>query len=238
MSAKPSPHSTASSASSSSPTFKERLRRIWTEHKRAIVIAAIILILLPLAWGRVDFARLHERAEHLDPGLLFAALVLLPLVTVPVTPLNILAGIRFGLAGGLAVVAASIVCQHLLAYLTARVLPAILRRKLEPLRERLPRHAHSDATVFTSLLPGAPYWAQLYVLPLIGVPLTTYVVLSSVLHTIRSVTAVIAGKVSEHPSMGWGIALLVYGTLLAIACFLAGRRMTRKYHQHHRAPSS
>ncbi|WP_221032120.1 VTT domain-containing protein [Actomonas aquatica] len=212
--------------------WRERARRFWRDHRNSTLVVALLFIVVPLAWGRVDFERMHDWAEHVNPALLFAALVLLPLVTVPVTPLNILAGIRFGLVGGLTFVAAAIIVQHVLAYFVARVLPGLVRRKLDPLRQRLPRNAHADATVFTSLIPGAPYWAQLYVLPLIGVPLFTYVLLSSGLHTIRSLTAIIAGEISDDPSIGWGIALLVYGTTLAITCVYAGRRMARKYRDH------
>ncbi|MCF3650567.1 hypothetical protein [Synoicihabitans lomoniglobus] len=204
-------------------------RRTWDDHHRPIIIGALVLLGLALAWGRVDLERVHAWAEHVDPRVLFLALVLLPLVTFPVTPLNVIAGIRFGLEGGLAMVAGAIIAQHTLAFLGARILPKMLKRRLEPLQRRLPRHAHVDASVFASLLPGAPYWAQLYVLPLVGIPFATYLLVSVPLHIIRSITAVIAGRMSDDLSWGWAIALVVYSICLIIACFLAGRRMKRKY---------
>src|SRR5690606_13492814 len=133
---------------------------------------------LALLWGRIDVDDVHAWAEHINPFTLFAALVLLPLCTFPVTPLNIVAGVRFGFVGGLLMIAAAIVVQHCIAFATARVLPGMLRRRLEPLRARLPDDAHRDAAVFTSLLPGAPYWTQLYVLPVMGVPLVTLLLVS------------------------------------------------------------
>ena len=232
----PSPTITSDSWASAGTSWRGRVRHVWQHHRRLVLIGATLLVAIPLVWGLVDLERLHAWAEHVNPLVLFAALVLLPLGTFPVTPLNVVAGIRFGLVGGLAFVAGAIVCQHLLAFFTARILPFRLRDKLEPLRQRLPAHAHADATIFTSLLPGAPYWAQLYVLPIIGVPLWTYVILSSALHAVRSLIAVIAGEISDHPSTGWAIALVVYGALLATACYFAGRRMTRKYGDRTAAP--
>lgn len=182
-----------------------------------------------LLWGQIDFDDVHTWAEHIDPWVLFAALALLPLFTFPVTPLNVVAGIRFGLVGGLAMVAGAIVVQHVLAFGCARILPKMMKRRLEPLQRRLPRHAQGDAAVFASLLPGAPYWAQLYVLPLIGLPFLTYILISAPLHMVRSITAVIAGRMSEDLSLGWGIALVVYSVCLIAACFFAGRRLKQKY---------
>ncbi len=213
--------------------WRARGRHLWQAHPRALLLGLLLLVGLPLLWGHLDLARLHTWAEHVNPALLFAALVLLPLATVPVTPLNLLAGIRFGLGGGLAFVAAAILCQHLLAYAAARALPQFLRAKLDPLRRRLPAQAHRDATIFTALIPGAPYWAQLYVLPLIGVPPLIFLTLSTSLHAIRSLTAVIAGQVSDDPSVGWVLVLATYSGLLAVACFFAGRRMARKTQQVH-----
>src|SRR5690606_10613912 len=151
---------------SSTSAGKSGWRAFWRDHRRAILVVAAIAIGIAVFWGQIDLEALHDWAEHVSPIWLFVALVLLPLTTFPVTPLNIIAGIRFGFVGGLAMVAGAIVLQHALAYFTAWILPRVLKKRLEPLRAKLPRNAHGDAVIFTSLLPGAPYWAQLYVLPL------------------------------------------------------------------------
>lgn len=214
---------------SPSASDENEWRATWRKHRRTIILTVAVLLGISLAWGRLDLDDVRNWATHVEPSHLFACLVLLPLVTFPVTPLNLIAGVRFGIAGGMGFVAAAIVVQHGLAFLAARILPAPMKLQLEPLQRRLPHQAHADAVVFASLLPGAPYWAQLYVLPVIGVPFVTYLLVSAPLHMVRSIIAVTAGELSEDPSWGWFIALGLYSTALAATCLWAGRRLRTKY---------
>ena len=196
----------------------QQWRALGRRYRKALAAIFLVLLAVGVFWGSIDLTAFEAWANEVNPALLFLSLVFLPMATFPVSPLNLIAGVRFGFWDGLLFVAATIFVQHFFAYYAVRVLPKMLLRRIEPIKERLPSNAHTDASVFASLIPGAPYWTQLYALPLMGVPLVLYVVISGVLHTIRSATAVLAGVMAEDFS---AIGL----------CFWCGKRLTRKYGQ-------
>lgn len=182
-------------------------------------VAAVVAI--AWAWGRIDVAELHASAARLDGPAVFGALTLLPLAGFPVSVLHVVAGVRFGTATGLALVALSILLQLLASYALVRLAPAFFMRQVDPLRRRLPPGTHRSVTVFTLLLPGAPYFAQNYVLPLIGVPLGTYLAWGFPIHVTRSIAGVVFGDLSDDLTparlAGFGLYFLTVTLLCAWA---------------------
>ncbi len=143
--------------------------------QRLLLVAGLVaMIAITLAWGRIDLPALHDWAARLNGVAVFVAITILPLVGFPVSVLHVVAGVRFGTGLGLVVTTTSILLQLLASYALVKVAPEFFSRLVEPLRKRLPEAAHTPLTQFTLLLPGAPYFAQNYVLPLVGVPLGIY----------------------------------------------------------------
>ncbi|HSJ00898.1 MAG TPA: hypothetical protein VK956_00540, partial [Verrucomicrobium sp.] len=151
----------------------------------------------------------HAWAGTVNGWIVFTLITLLPLLGFPVSVLHAVAGVRFGMGLGFVLVAASIFLQLLAAHYIVGLAPGFFARKLNALRRRLPHAAHRPLTIFTMLLPGAPYSAQIYVLPLVGVPLKTYLAWSLPINVIRCVVGIAFGEYSDR------------FTPFIIACFVA-----------------
>jgi uncharacterized membrane protein YdjX (TVP38/TMEM64 family) len=186
------------------------------------------LIVIACLYRRIDVEALHRRAEELNGPSVFIAITLLPLVCFPVSVMHAIAGVRFGLALGIPLVACSICLQLLLAYLLVRLLPDFFSRHFDKLRRRLPHAAHGPLTLFTMLLPGMPYFAQIYVLPLVGVPLRIYLAYSLPINIARSLIGVLFGHLSDHLTPLRLSGFVVYTIVITLACAWSFRRLQRK----------
>ena len=191
----------------------------------AALALAVALAALALLYRDIDIGALHRRAERLDGVAVFIAITILPMLGLPVSVFHAVAGVRFGFPGALGVVALSLLFQLLGSYALVRAAPQFFARRLQPLRERLPRAAHRPLTQFTMLLPGAPFFAQNYVLPLVGVPLSTYLLWAFPLHLSRSVVGILFGEMSDELTAGRAVGFLVYFAVLLLACTWAFRRL-------------
>jgi uncharacterized membrane protein YdjX (TVP38/TMEM64 family) len=196
-----------------------------TRNALLLLAAAAACVALALSYRQIDIPALHERARHLNGFVVFALITVLPLVGFPVTVTQVIAGLRFGFIRGFLLVAVSIVLQLLVSYALVALAPKFFAARVEPLRRRLPETAHTSLTVFTMLLPGVPYWAQNYVLPIVGVPLRTYLLWGATIHIARSAASIVFGGLSDHltPLRLGGFA--VYTLTVALACALAFRRL-------------
>lgn len=184
---------------------------------------------LGVAWwftrGRSDLQFLHGWALQLPAEGVFAALVFLPLVGFPVSILHAVTGARFGLGLGLALVGVSIAVQLVLSYGIVQLAPRYFARRFAWLRDRLPPATHRSLTIFTMLLPGAPYVAQNYVLPVVNVPFATYFWWGLILHFVRSIVGVIFGEWSGDMTGTRTVAFVLYSVLITLACALALRSL-------------
>ena len=160
--------------------------------------------------------------------LAFALMVVLPLIGCPATIVKLCAGVRFGIAGGLPLVALAIFLHQLIAFQLVRWKPALFGHLVDPIRRRLPKGAHGSVAVFSALLPGVPYWMQVYSMPMIGVPLKTVLLCCVPLHTIRSMIALVGGGMSDHLTAGWLVGLGIYALTLMAVCAYAGRQIRRQ----------
>jgi uncharacterized membrane protein YdjX (TVP38/TMEM64 family) len=199
------------------------------ELDRRKLIALALLVLgcagLALLYKQIDVAALHRRAEELNGAWVFVLMTLLPLVGFPVTVGHAVAGVRFGLPLGLALVSISITLQMLLSYGLVKLAPKLFARHLEPLRKRLPKTAHTPLTQFTMLLPGVPYFAQNYVLPLMGVPLGTYLLWGVPIHVVRAIVGIAFGDMSDHLTPLRLAGFAVYAIVITATCAWAFRRL-------------
>lgn len=207
-----------------------RIAGVELTRRRLIVGVAVLTALgaLTLLYRSIDIERLHGLARQVNGGVVFLALTLLPLVGFPVSVMHAVAGVRFGFALALPLVALSILLQLLLSYALVRAAPGFFARKLEPLRRRLPHAAHWPLSLFTLLLPGAPFFAQNYVLPLVGVPLRIFLAVALPLHLLRSVIGVTFGELSDRLTLGTMAGFAVYGVSVMLACGFAFRRLRER----------
>ena len=194
---------------------------------RLVLIALILVaagVFLGFRGARI-LESLHAWANGFDGGLLFLALTALPLVGFPVSVLHAAAGAKFGLPAGLLLVGVSIALQLVASYAIVWAAPDFFARRFDWLRRRLPPATHRSLTLFTMLLPGAPYFAQNYVLAVVGVPLGVFFAYSFPIHFGRSVVGVIFGEWSGNMTTGRVAILAVYALGVTVTCGLAFRRL-------------
>jgi uncharacterized membrane protein YdjX (TVP38/TMEM64 family) len=199
--------------------------------RRQIVTAAgvaVACIGIAIFYRHIDLAEIHARAERLNGPAVFAAIVVLPLVGFPVSVMHAVAGLRFGFALGIPLVALSTVAQLLLAFSLVKLLPNFFQRRFDRLHRRLPRAAHRPLTIFTMLLPGVPYFAQIYVLPLAGVPLRIFLLYGLPINFARSIAGVLFGDLSDRLTP-WRLAgFVVYTIAVTAACAWSFRRLQER----------
>lgn len=192
-----------------------------------IALGLVALVVLMFVYREIDIEAVHRKANEFNGVVVFALMVILPLLGFPVSVVHAVAGLRFGLVTGFELVAAATFLQLLIAYGLVKLAPGFFARRLEPLRKRLPEGAHTPVTLFTMLLPGVPYFAQLYVLPMIGVPLGTYLLWSLPINILRSLVGVTFGGLAEHMTplrlAGFGL----YTVTITLVCLWAFKRLRR-----------
>lgn len=200
----------------------------WGKIASFVIVAGIIGLLL---YHRLDVDAVHAQAERLNGGAAFALLVVLPLIGFPASLLHVAAGIRFGAVTGLALVSLSILLQLLASYaLVHRWRPFFEQaRWLKKVRDRIPEGAHAGVCVFTLLLPGAPFAAVNYTLPLLGVPLRTFLLCAWPLHTLRSTVTVLFGDQSAHLTATRLAVLVGYALLIVAASWWMYRRLQSQF---------
>jgi uncharacterized membrane protein YdjX (TVP38/TMEM64 family) len=188
-----------------------------------LIIAAIVG--LALLYRQLDVEAIHRRAESLNGPMIFVLMTVLPLFGFPVSICHAVAGVRFGLTWGLILVSFSIVLQLLASYALVKSAPKFFARRLEPWREKLPKGAHTPVTQFTMLLPGVPYFVQNYILPLIGVPLTPYLIWAGLIHILKSIVGIAFGDMSDHLTPLRIAGFVGYGIFITVATAWAFRRL-------------
>jgi len=193
-----------------------------------IAVVALACIGLVLLYGQIDVAALHRRAQNLNGPLVFVLITILPLAGFPVSVTNAVAGVRFGFGMGVALVSLSIALQLLASYALVKAAPKFFVHRLEPLHQRLPAAAHTPLTQFTMLLPGVPYFGKNYLLPMVGVPLGTYLLLGFPIHVARSVVGIISGDMSGHLTAPRITGFVVYTIVITVGCAWALRQLRAK----------
>ena len=198
---------------------------------RIVTVVIVVAAVAAALYHRIDLEAVHATAARLNGGAAFALLVVLPLLGFPASLLHVAAGIRFGVPLGLALVSLSILLQLLASFALVRVWRAHFERArwLRHLRARIPQGAHASVCAFTVLLPGAPFAAVNYVLPLMGVPLRTFLLCAWPLHTLRSTVTVAFGGHSAHLTATRLAGLGVYALAILGASWWAYRRLRSRF---------
>ncbi|GAA5126490.1 TVP38/TMEM64 family protein [Luteolibacter yonseiensis] len=195
--------------------------KLWSEIRRHWGKLLVFLVLAAACgWlftegGKETREMLTEQVRNLPAFWFIVAYALLPVAGVPLSPLLVLAGVKFGFWQGMAVAAAGIFIHHVIAY---HLVHGGLRRRVS---ERLERSSYSIPTpdaknhvwftaVFASV-HGPPYAIKLYLLALTEVSFRVYLWVGAPVYIIFCVVPVGAGSsaISVNP-------LWLYGGLAAV----------------------
>lgn len=186
------------------------------------------LMLLAVAQGRINVDAVQQQADRLNGWGAFAVLTILPLLGFPVSVLHVAAGMRFGAVLGMALVALSILLQLLASYAIVRRWRHRFGDRFRGLRRRIPAGAHASIAVFAVLIPGAPYAAINYVLPLIGIRLRTMLLCCWPMHVLRSTVTVLLGDQAGELTPERLVVLATYALLLAGGSWWLYRRLRQR----------
>lgn len=195
--------------------------------RRLLSVLAILAVIGAFFYFRdqLDLKRLHDHAHDFNAAAVLLALTFLPLLGFPVSVLHAIAGAKFGLGLGMVYVALSIAVQICLSYGIVRLAPNFFARRFDWLRKKLPPTTHRSLTLFTLLLPGAPYFAQNYVLAVTQVPFRIFFGYALPINCARSSIGVIFGEWSGHMTPGRIAVIVVYNVTIMLFCGLAFRRL-------------
>lgn len=207
------------------PSFGERVRE-WPW--KTIISVLLVVVALGVLSSRVDVHEVHERTEAFNGVAVFALIVVLPLLGFPVSAMHVLAGIRWGVGLGFALVVLSILLQLLASYGLVHVARPLFARRLKPLLSRLPKGEHAALCAFTLLLPGVPYFAKNYALPLAGVPLLPYLLWCFPIHAVRAGIAVFFGDSSDQLTAPRIVGIAAYAITITLLCAWTFRRLKRR----------
>lgn len=206
------------------------LRRHWGK----IILAAFLLSAAVWLWyaHRHDLTRedIVEYGEKLPVGGFLAAFAILPLLGFPISILLVLAGIRFGLAGGMGVTALGMVIHHLAAfYLAHRGFRQRLTRKLESMGHRIPSVGRRPV-LFTTLFAavhGPPYTAKLYLLALTDIPFRIYFWAGAPVYILFAAIPVAAGSAVMRFDPTWLYGLITLIAVLSLTALWLRQKKSR-----------
>ncbi|HEU5081453.1 MAG TPA: hypothetical protein VFT72_19730 [Opitutaceae bacterium] len=204
--------------------YKANKAHFW----RGAVIVVLLLAGFAALSQWLDVDEIRNYTEHLDGTLLFVLITALPLAGFPITPLHVVAGIRWGAALGLGLVAISILLQVLASFALVKLFRPLFAKKLAKFREKIPRGAYAPVTLFIVLVPGVPYFAKNYLIPFAGVPLHIFLLVAFPIHALRASIAVIFGQESDNLTPGRIAIFAVYWITVTLGCAWAFRRLRKQ----------
>jgi uncharacterized membrane protein YdjX (TVP38/TMEM64 family) len=198
-----------------------------------LALAALALAgILYLVWSAYDHAAVMAWLRELRPLPFFAAMVFLPALGVPATPLYVFAGASFGPMLGLIGSWIALAVNLALCYWIARRLRPQLAWLLRRFRTELPDFAERDQgvvkfTIGVKVAPGVPTFVKNYVLGFVGVPFKPYFAVSMLFTAVYAAAFVLMGdSLVEHELGRTAIAAVVL--LAAVALVIAWRRRKQR----------
>ncbi len=214
-------------------TNPEPVRRLRHPWKLAFALLALAAVAWFLYTHRHDLDRetLMAYGESIHgPGFL-AAFFILPLAGFPLSIFLVLAGVRFGLGGGMAAAAAAMTFHHFAAF---RIAHGLFRDRV---RERMEKAGYGIPPIdpkhrvwFTALfaaLHGPPYVAKLYLLALTDVPFRIYFWIGAPIYIAFCAIPVGAGSAVVDFNPTWLYVLTGATALLLLAGYLLRHRLAR-----------
>ena len=215
--------------------------RRYAFHIVAVLIAIAIATALWLVVGRppptgclpilLDWYQEGLRLVQAAPAEWFwLGLTAMPLFGLPVAPLFVAAGLRFSPATAIAMAATSMLVNLLLShYIASRWLRVLLAKLLVRLgyRElRIPEGQHRQAVLLLRITPGIPVAVGNYLLPVAGVGLGDFLVISFPIQLGFACGFVMLGRSLSGGGIRW--ALLAVAVLILLKLLLRRQARAKK----------
>jgi uncharacterized membrane protein YdjX (TVP38/TMEM64 family) len=191
----------------------------------------VILVAL-LVW-LVDLKALHDWAGRLNGTAVFALMVVLPLIGVPVSVLYAVGGAKFGQPWGLVLAAAAIAAHLVASWWIAhswlrRPLDALLRR-MRYKKPQVPRGEYIPICLLIALIPGVSYTIKNYLMVLGGVPFRPFFWTCLPAHFFHAILGVLFGDFTGAMTTPKVVFLIAYALLLAgLSHYVVRRLRARK----------
>lgn len=200
---------------------------------RRLTTAAFMVVFGLVGWLIWDRGLVGSLKDHANPFVIFAAMAVLPIIGVPVTPFYVLAGAAFGpligLLGSLAALATNLILSFWTAHsgLRPRLIGVMQKTryslpKVEQTRDNALRFA-----LMMKLAPGIPLSFKHYAIALAGVPFAVYFAVSFFISGLYLASLVVLGESLLHHEVG---RMLVIGAILLFLtlCVTAWQRRQRR----------
>lgn len=198
--------------------------------QRFALLGAALLVgaVLVFRYG-ADLKSVQEKMSALNGGIVFVLLSVLPLVGFPATLLYVVAGAKFGSFWGLVVTALSIMVNLAATFwVTKTFLHDPLTEWFSRSKYRLPQVPKGEEvpiTLFTALIPSAPYTVKNYLLPLAGIPFRIYFWICLPIHVFNASVGIFLGDFFGELTTGRTIFLISYGVVNIGVCYYVVRRL-------------
>ena len=200
----------------------------WVATLAGLALMVVLFSVLDLKW-------LHTNAQRLSGGLVFALIVILPLVGAPVSALYVIAGAKFGTFWGLTLTLVAIALHLIASWWIAH---SWLKRPLETLVRKLGRQVPKipagesvPVCLLVALLPGASYTLKNYLLVLAGVPFRSFFWTLLPAHFLHAALAILFGDFTGDMTTPKIIFLSVY----ALVVIGLGHYVVQRLKRHQRA---
>jgi uncharacterized membrane protein YdjX (TVP38/TMEM64 family) len=207
----------------------ETLRR----HRGGIIAGLVLAVIVGWIYSTHgnQFSReaLMSYGKKLSPAWLIPAFLILPLVGMPISVLLVLAGIRFGLWGGMVLATCGVLFHHLVTYhLVHRWLWDRVQGRLRRSGYEVPIIEGANQawlTVLFAAIHGPPYAFKLYLLALTEIPFRIYFWAGAPVYILFCLVPVGAGSAVMEVN-----TTLLYGIVVGITVLaLSGKWLKRRF---------
>ncbi len=205
------------------PVFRHRAK--WLSAALGLIVIGTVLYLYR---GRLDRESIVAFSERLPAVWVILAFLILPLCGVPIRIMLILAGFRFGFAGGMVLSAIGIFFHNYAAYFIARgsfrsSVRSFLKRSGYAIPPIQAKH-RIWLTALVAAIPGPPYFAKLYLLALTDLPLRIFAGVGAPIYFLLSAVPVgIGGAVVEFEAKWFYLLAAGFVLITVIGLWLRKR---------------
>ncbi len=187
-----------------------------------VVLLAVLVVFLYRTNGDwFTRERIMEYGKSIPAAWFMTAFFFLPLVGMPISILLVVAGVRFGLWGGMGVATVGMFFHNFVAYhLVHHGLRDRLRRRIEKYGFDVPEIKPGNEIWFTLIFAavhGPPYALKLYLLALTNISFRVYFWMGAPVYILFSLIPVGAGSAVMQLNAYW-----LYGTVAAITLLTLG----------------
>lgn len=201
-------------------------------YKLFFLIAAVGVVMVVGMATSVNLKSLHDQANRLPGGLVFAMMAVLPVLGVPASVLYAVGGAKFGNVWGLALVALAIALHLVGSWWIGH---SWLRRPIDWLfhktgyhKPQVPEGEYVPFCLLIALIPGVPYALKNYLMILGGVPFRPFFWTCLPAHFVSATLGIFFGDFTSGMTPARITFLVVYALFLTgMSRYVVGRLRKR-----------